>query len=220
MHDIINNYATLLGRVDRWFARCSEQHPEAIACRSGCSFCCRSLFDITILDAYFLKQGFARLQPAVQKAVLDKCRKRVALMQAQWPEFAHPYLLNYRPEEDWEALMPDADETPCVLIGEDGRCLLYEHRPMTCRLHGIPLLELTGEVMHDEWCTMNFVGEDPLQMTDLAAPFEGIFATEVALLVEFTGALLGRRLSEVDTFIPTALLIDFDDPERAGWLKG
>ena len=196
-----------------------ERYPEKIACKSGCSACCRSLFDITLLDAYHLKLGFDRLPAGTREMVLVKCRERLILMREQWPEFEHPYVLNHRPEEEWEPLMPEEDETPCVLLGEDGRCLVYDHRPMTCRLHGIPMIDSDGEVMHDDWCPMNFVDEDPLELPGLAAPFDAIIRQEVALVRDFTGALLGQRLSQIDTFIPTALMIDFDRFDWQGWIK-
>lgn len=218
MEEVVSKYRELLARVDEWFARSMQAHPEKIACQSGCSACCRSLFDITLLDAYFLKRGFDALPAAAREQVLRKVGDRLQLMREHWPEFDHPYLLNYRHEEEWELLMPDEDETPCVLLGGDGRCLVYDYRPMTCRLHGIPLIDLDGELMHDEWCTMNFTGEDPLELAGLEAPFDEMFRTEVALFREFTGRFLGERISELDTFIPTALLIDFDNFDWAEWL--
>jgi Fe-S-cluster containining protein len=215
----VARYKDLLSHLDAWFSRCMELYPEKIACQSGCSACCRSLFDITLLDAYHLKLGFDRLPAETREMVLVKCRERLSLMCEQWPEFDHPYVLNHRPEEEWEPLMPEEDETPCVLLGEDGRCLVYDHRPMTCRLHGIPMIDSDGEVMHDDWCTMNFVDEDPLELPGLAAPFDAIIRQEVALVRDFTGALLGKRLSQIDTFIPTALMIDFDGFDWQGWIK-
>ncbi|GFO63451.1 hypothetical protein GMPD_13700 [Geomonas paludis] len=206
----------MLAQVDDWFARCMTAHPEHIACQGGCSGCCRGTFDITLLDAYYLKRGFDALADEVKERVLVKCRQRLTLMRQQWPELDHPFVLNYRPEEDWELLMPDEDETPCVLLGEDGRCLVYQHRPMTCRLHGIPLVDTEGEVMHDEWCTMNFTAVDPLELPALTAPFDAIFTEEVALFRDFTQKLLGQRVSELDTFIPLALMIDFD---RFDWKR-
>ena len=219
MKQIVARYKDLLGHLDAWFSRCMELYPEKIACQSGCSACCRSLFDITLLDAYHLKLGFDQLPAGTREMVLVKCRERLSLMREQWPEFEHPYVLNHRPEEEWEPLMPEEDETPCVLLGEDGRCLVYDHRPMTCRLHGIPMIDSDGEVMHDDWCTMNFVDEDPLELPGLAAPFDAIIRQEVALVRDFTGALLGQRLSQIDTFIPTALMIDFDRFDWQGWIK-
>ncbi|HJV34274.1 YkgJ family cysteine cluster protein [Geomonas sp.] len=209
MEEILKEFKRLLSQVDEWFGRCLERYPEKIACRTGCSGCCRALFDITLLDAYYLRLGFDQLPAEIRQKVLVKVEARLAVMREHWPEFDQPFLLNYRPEEDWELLMPEEDETPCVLLGDDGRCLVYEHRPMTCRLHGIPLIDSSGEVMHEDWCTENFPGEDPLELPELQAPFEAMLRQEVELFRQFTQQLLGKRLSELDTFIPTALLIDF-----------
>ncbi|QWV95590.1 YkgJ family cysteine cluster protein [Geomonas oryzisoli] len=217
MQEILKRNRALLAQVDDWFARCMAAYPQHIACQGGCSGCCRGTFDITLLDAYFLKRGFDQLSDAVKEQVLVKCRERLTLMREQWPELDHPFVLNYRPEEDWELLMPDEDETPCVLLGDDGRCLVYEYRPMTCRLHGIPLVDAEGEVMHDEWCTMNFTSVDPLVLPALTAPFDAIFTEEVALFRDFTQKLLGQRVSELDTFIPLALMIDFDGFDWRRW---
>lgn len=220
MEEILTKWRILLGKVDAWFSRSMELYPESIACKSGCSACCRSIFDITLLDAYYLKLGFDQLPEPTRERVLAKCRERLALLRETWPEFDHPYLLNYRDEEEWDELMPDEDETPCVLLGDDGRCLVYHYRPMTCRLHGIPLIDTGGEVMHDEWCTLNFTDADPLQMDGLRAPFDAMLREEVALFREFTTELLGKRVSELDTFIPTALLIDFENGDTfKDWIK-
>jgi len=219
MEKILTRYKDLLGQVDRWFAQSMELFPEKISCQSGCSACCRSLFDITLLDAYYLKLGFDALALEVRARVQRKCGERLFLMRQQWPEFEHPFVLNYRPEEQWEPLMPEEDETPCVLVGEDGRCLVYENRPMTCRLHGIPLIDTGGELMHDDWCTMNFVDADPVELEGLRAPFDTIFRQEVSLFRDFTGELLKQRMNELDTFIPTALLIEFENFDWQGWLR-
>lgn len=218
MENTIEQYRDLLSQIDAWFSRCMERYPELISCQSGCSSCCRSLFDITMLDAYVLKLGFDALPAATREKVLAKCAARLKLMREQWPEFQHPFVLNYRSEDEWNALMPEEDETPCVLLGEDGRCLVYANRPMTCRLHGIPLLDTDGEVMHDEWCTMNFVDRDPLELDGLRAPFDAMIRQEVALVRNFTQHLVGKRISQLDTFIPTALLIDFASFDWQNWL--
>lgn len=219
MDRVVSQYASLLSQIDGWFARCVELYPDRIACASGCSSCCRSLFDITLLDAFHLKLGFERLPISVQTTVLERCRLRLASMRELWPELQHPYLLNHRPDREWEALMPEADETPCVLLDQNGRCLVYGHRPMTCRLHGIPLVDLSGEVMHDEWCSMNFTGVDPLQLEGLRAPFDAIFRNEVALFRTFAERLVGQRVGELDTFIPLALLIDFKAFDWKQWFE-
>ncbi len=218
MQTILAAYGDLLAEVDRWFAGCLERHPAEIACTSGCSACCCSLFDITLLDAWNLKSGFDRLPEPVRDKVRSKAVDRLTEIRGLWPEFAAPYLLNLRPEEEWNGVMSDEDETPCPLLADDGRCLVYDVRPMTCRLHGLPLIDVSGEVMHDEWCTMNLTGcGDPLELKSLAGEFDRMLRDEVRLGRSFSQQLLGEVVHELDTFIPTAVLIDFAGFDWKGW---
>jgi Fe-S-cluster containining protein len=217
MYDILSCYGSLLQEVDEWFGRASSSSGTAVSCRTGCSACCRGLFDITLLDACYLKSGYNKLDISTQKTVLARARDRLSSLQAFWPEFAAPYILNCRPEEEWEDLMPEEDETPCVLLGADGKCKVYDHRPMTCRLNGIPLIDISGEIFFDEWCTLNFIGKDPLSEESLRWSFRSHFRTELDLFHLFTEQMLGRPVNELDTFIPTALLIDFESFDWRGW---
>jgi Fe-S-cluster containining protein len=219
MEEILKKYGLLLAEVDGWFARCMEAFSAEIACRSGCSECCRGLFDITLLDACYLKYGFDRLDAQVKTAVRTKVIARLQELQRLWPDFREPYTLNYRPEEEWEALMPEDDETPCPLVDNDGRCILYNFRPMTCRLNGIPLVDISGEVFFEEWCTLNFTGRDPLAVKELRGGFLRIFADELLLFQQLTATLCNQQLNELDTFIPTALLIDFAGFDWPAWLQ-
>jgi len=216
---ILTQYKTVLEQIDVWFSAAIDRFPHEIRCADGCSGCCRSLFDITLLDATMLRQGVALLPPEVRQQVLAKADKRLEQLQAIWPDLSSPFMLNDHPEDTWEELMPDEDETPCVLLDSKGRCMVYAYRPMTCRLHGLPLVDINGEVMHDEWCTENFTAMDPLGRTELSAPFSDIFSREVSLGREFTRALLGEVVYELDTLIPLALLVDYSTFDWKHWWR-
>ncbi|MFZ3208869.1 MAG: YkgJ family cysteine cluster protein [Geobacteraceae bacterium] len=206
---ILEQYGALLTEVDAWFNHCIEANPDAITCGVCCSGCCRGLFDITLLDACYLKSGFDRLDAAIKIAILAKANERLASLKAAWPEYGAPYILNHRPDEEWGELMPEDDETPCVLLGDDGACLVYDHRPMTCRLHGVPLIDLSGEIMDEACCSLNFAGVDPFAMDGLRWEFLRLFRGELLLFRSFTEQMMGMRVSELDTLIPSALLVDF-----------
>lgn len=206
--DLLQGYGALLREVDQWFASCMNLHGDLIACRSGCSACCRGIFDITLLDALYLKQGLDRLPPAGLARVASDSRARLASLSLLTPLFAEPWILNTIPEQDWDEIMPEDDETPCVLLGGDGTCLAYGHRPMTCRLNGIPLIDTGGEELFDDWCTLNFTGCDPRGMEGLRHPFNELFAQELLLFRELTRRLLGKPVSELDTIIPAAVFMD------------
>lgn len=208
MRDILERYGSLLREVDSWFAGCLQRHGSRIACMRGCSSCCRGLFDITFLDALYLRSGFDLLPADVQLEVRRKARTRLDLLAGRWPSFTAPWILNRIPETEWDEIMPEDDDTPCPLLSGEGVCLVYDHRPMTCRLNGIPLIDTSGEELFDDWCTLNFTGCDPVQFADIRHPFNDLFAQELLLFREMTRRLLGEAISELDTIIPAAVFID------------
>jgi len=214
MQSLLNEYLKLLEEIDAWFTGCAATlGPPLIQCREGCSACCRGLFDITLLDARLLQEGLSRLPRAVQDQVRQRAGQQLAELQQRWPGFEAPFYLNQFPDAEWTE-MPEDDMTPCALLGADGRCLVYRFRPQTCRLHGLPNIDLSGESFSNDWCTLNFVGRNPLPLQELRWGFRTAFEAELALFHRFTGRLLGEQLNEWDTFIPTALLIDFARFER------
>jgi len=201
---ILKEYQLLLSEIDNWFAHCQTDFPD--------------VFDITVLDAALLNIGFSGLPEQVMVRVRIKAEDSLRAIQTNWPEFKHPFILNYRPEEDRETLMATDNETSCALLDAQGRCLLYNYRPMTCRLHGLPLIDLSGEIMEIDWCTKNFTDSDPLQLKSLRGEFNRLLQKEADLGRYFYEELLGRAISELDTFIPTALLIDYKEFDWRKWL--
>ncbi len=207
---LISAYRDLLGEIDTWFETCLQAAPPGLfACRKGCSACCRGLFDITLLDAFLLRVGFAQLPAATREQVLARCQPRLEELQQRWPQLQPPYLLNDLPDDSWTE-MPEEDETPCPLLGDDGLCLVYAFRPMTCRLHGLPNIDLSGEDFSTDLCTLHSGDPHALPDSVLRWRFREAFTREFALLRAFTLQLTGEPTSEADTFIPLALLADYD----------
>ena len=205
---LLDRYGILLGEVDAWFGRCLDTFPDLITCRNGCSECCRGLFDITLLDACYLRRGFDALPEQQRIPLLKAASRRLSQLSSINAAFVDPWLLNGIPEEEWDELMPEEDESPCLLLSESGGCMIYHHRPMTCRLNGIPLIDVSGEDLFDEWCTLNFTGEDPRLLTDVRFGFTELFARELHLFQELLYLLTGTIRNEVDLFIPAAIVMD------------
>ena len=213
--EIEREYRRLLGDVDAWFNRCLEAGDTAFSCCGGCSACCRGLFDITLLDAFLVKNAFNSLTPTTREEVLRKCHPRLAELQQRWPGLRHPYLLNGLPEQEWSE-MPEDDETPCPLLDAEGSCLVYASRPLTCRLHGLPNIDCSGEDFEGTTCTLHKGSPFELPEDILKWRFREAFAEEVSIFRTFTKQLTGTDFSELDTFIPLALLADYD---KANWDK-
>lgn len=218
MNELLQRYHALLGTLDLWFATKQAQLPNAIVCGDGCSGCCRGLFDISLLDARLLRVGFDQLPAVIRAAVVAKAEARRAELQERWPDFTSPYLLNHMDDDVWTE-MPEDDLTPCLLLDPAGRCLVYEYRPMTCRLHGLPQIDVSGEIFLGEWCSRNFIGMNPLALDELRHDFQQLFTAEFTLLRAFAKELCGLDRAELDTFIPLAVLIDFDGFDWKGWAE-
>ncbi len=214
MHPLLAAYLRLLETVDCWFSGCLGKAGAHIRCGEGCSECCRGLFDITLLDALLLQTGVRTLPPAEAAEVRRRAQALLPLLTGRWPGFSPPYLLNDRPDADWKILIPPDDVTPCVFLDDAGRCRVYAFRPLTCRLHGLPLVDCSGEVFDEEWCSRNFVGIDPLGMKELRGEFRRLFGEEVRLLRRLALQLTGRPPAELDTLIPCAVLVEPGDYEN------
>lgn len=204
----LNSYRRLLCEVDNWFKACLRAGSSALACRVGCSGCCRGLFDITLMDAWLIKSAFADLAVDVQKQVLQRCQTRLDELRQHWPDLHNPYLLNSFPQEQWSS-MPENDQTPCPLLADNGDCLVYRSRPLICRLHGLPNIDVSGEDFDGTVCSLH--PGDPMTLPEqvLRWHFREVFTQEVDLFRAFTATLTGISHNELDTFIPLALLADY-----------
>jgi Fe-S-cluster containining protein len=209
MHKLLQQYKTLLESVDSWFHQTQRQFPQAIVCRSGCCGCCRGFFDITLLDAALVSLGFHQLTLDQKNIIHGKALDRLIDLQTRWPGFTAPYMLNGMPESAWTE-MPDDDDTPCPFLGDNGLCLIYAFRPMTCRLHGIPNIDFSGESFSDDYCSLNFHGMNPLSLSRIRSGFRQTFLRELDLFQAYTKELTGRSISELDTMLPLVPLIEFD----------
>nr|WP_320048484.1 YkgJ family cysteine cluster protein [uncultured Desulfuromonas sp.] len=212
LFQLLDSYQSLLAQVDQWFDDAASSLGPSLGCHIGCSDCCRGLFDITLPDALLLQMGFSTLETSRREQVLERCRARLKQLQQQWPELAAPYLLNHLQQRPWQT-MPEHDATPCPLLNDQGECLVYAWRPLTCRLHGLPHVDVDGDVFSDGCCPYNEEAVCQSVGGVQRGPFRDFFTQEAQLIRQVNQALVGRDVCELDTFIPLALLIDFSDPQ-------
>jgi len=130
LREIMAELDELRARADASFARVAAEHPQAVACRPGCDDCCHALFDLSPAEALSLALGFLELPRQARREILRRGEKAAQLFDQ-----AMAAALAQTGEERLRVL--SAARAPCPLL-DQGRCLLYERRPLTCRLYGIP----------------------------------------------------------------------------------
>jgi Fe-S-cluster containining protein len=116
--------ACFLERLQPLYAAMDAAYDHAAATYgfvcSGCDeSCCRTRFHHhTLIEYLYLREGFSRMPVEQQREI----RERAAAVARQHVE----------------NLTRGADSKPMCPLNATGRCELYAHRPMICRLHGIP----------------------------------------------------------------------------------
>jgi len=128
----------LFKTAEQWFDRGRAAVLEAIPCRRGCTRCCIGPFAITILDQQEVQQGLADLPAHRRDEIEARASTQIAQIEQTSPQLATSPYLDHWPSSDVDALVTAFADLPCPALGEDGSCLVYAHRPLTCRMMGLP----------------------------------------------------------------------------------
>lgn len=130
-------YEALVSMVDQVFDRVKKEFPKEVFCREKCSDCCYAIFDLTLIEALYLNhkfnENFSGKEKADLIAIADKTDRTLVKMKRD----------AYRKVKDGADQLEivgkmSQERVRCPLLGENNLCLMYEHRPITCRVYGIP----------------------------------------------------------------------------------
>lgn len=132
-------YEQLVAAADAMFEKVKTQHPDCVRCEVTCSDCCHALFDLTLIEALYINHQFQQKFKDREKekaALLEKASKADRLVY-KIKKNAYRQLQEGKPEAE---IIADVgkERIRCPLLNEEEKCDLYEFRPITCRLYGIP----------------------------------------------------------------------------------
>lgn len=130
-------YEALVAEVDKVFTRVAEAHPECIKCQPGCSDCCHAMFDLTLVEALYLNHKFNEaFQGQERSEMLDHCGEADREAYRIKREAFRRSNEGAKASEIMEIIAKA--RVRCPLLDDEDRCALYDHRPVTCRLYGVP----------------------------------------------------------------------------------
>jgi uncharacterized protein len=125
----------LFAKVDAFFAGASARHGEKMACRTGCSDCCRRRFSVTSIEADAIREALAALPEADRAALAERARAgdpgvcpaldgegRCAVYAAR-PLICRTHGLPIRFAPASERALPVIDACPKNFVGEDLRAV-------------------------------------------------------------------------------------------------
>ena len=202
-------YEALLKLADDTFDKIKAEFPECVTCKITCSDCCHALFDLSLIEALYINHHFNRrfegeARDARLRVANEIDRKIYKLKRDAYKELEAG-------NDETEILTRMAEHrVRCPLLNDDESCELYEYRPITCRIYGIPTS--IGDKSHtcgitgfEEGKSYPTVKIDVLQkkLYDLSAEFvasirsrytrmaEMLVPVSMALLTEYNAEYLG-----------------------------
>lgn len=121
---MLRQYEIFLSFFDKKLAKYFELYARAIKCKKGCSFCCKNGdYPLSYLEMCYLMKGFAKLEKNSHDIVRENIKAILESKTLQNADKSHtcPFLVN-------------------------NECVVYNYRPLTCRIHGLAYLRTDGVV--------------------------------------------------------------------------
>jgi len=199
-------YEEVLAMADKVFDRVKSENPECVKCKTKCSDCCNALFDLYLIEALYINDKFNKKFKDVERGRLIE-KSNIADRTI--------YKLKRKAYKEYEAGKKDENEilskmakerVRCPLLNDNDMCDLYEHRPITCRLYGIPIS--IGGVSHT--CGLSAFAEGKQYPT---VNLEKIHNKLYEISAELVKQIKSRHVKLADVIVPLsmALLTIYDE---------
>lgn len=187
--------AAFASMCDGWL---SGDASQAVACQSGCSHCCHQPVSVTPVEAFTIVDHLRKTRTPEQ---LGELTQRLSARREQTQGLSRTE--QYSPE------------FPCVFL-EDGKCSIYEVRPLVCRGMNSLDAEACRERMYDAAARERFLREGGGLC--YLEPIEGAHAMTAGLQLGLTDVYgLDMRV----TALSDAVRLVLSDPTLPGrWIRG
>lgn len=138
--------------TDRTVKEIQRRYKKEFLCKKGCTHCCYAVFDVSLIEALYLRSHFESLDRKQRRTILVRAKKAI---------------------KSWDQLILTGTDISvarirCPLLTDKGECACYAARPINCRTYGIPTVignkghvcGFSGFVKGEKYITLNL---EPLQ---------------------------------------------------------
>lgn len=133
--DLFQEYEDLAAKADQAFLKVQKEYGSCIKCDVHCADCCHSVFGLFLIESVYLNYHFN---------MLDRRRRREAVARGDKSDRdlleVEKKLQLYNHDPQMKALAMAKERIRCPLLDDSRKCVLYAHRPVTCRVYGIPTI--------------------------------------------------------------------------------
>lgn len=138
LETVFGKYERFVAQIDEVFEQVRQKHPDCVKCKLACADCCHALFDLALIEALYINRHFLENAVEEKKIEIIDVANRTDRKIYQLKRKAFKAVESGEKSEEDVLLEMSVERVRCPLLNTDERCELYEYRPVTCRLYGIP----------------------------------------------------------------------------------
>jgi Fe-S-cluster containining protein len=198
-------YEALVQLMDSVFDRVKKEYPKEVFCREKCSDCCYAIFDLTLIEALYIKDKFLKTFSGKVKNDLTEIADKTDRALVKLKRDAFKQVKNGADQLEIVGQMSQ-ERVRCPLLGENNLCVMYEHRPITCRIYGIPTS--TAGVSHICGRT-NFVQGEPYPTLNMDKIYSRLQLLSAELIKDINSENI--KMHEMLVPVSMALITDFNE---------
>jgi Fe-S-cluster containining protein len=131
--DLFGKYLQEVRKADYLFKTIQEKYPDSVRCRIRCCDCCHAVFGVFPIEAAYIFRHFSRMDRKTRRDVLRIAEKSEAEILK-----AKDTLKVFEDKPHMKVYGLGKQRVRCPFLSEREECILYENRPIICRIYGVP----------------------------------------------------------------------------------
>lgn len=171
----IKLYKDFILKVDNLTGELYSLYINNINCSVGCCDCCNNIFNVSIIEGYFIEKAFNNLSSDQKELVIINVK-------------------NVKDKLDVDPNKKGSIKCPLLI---DSKCIIYKDRPIVCRVFGYPMTDENSKQIAT--CGKNFISLRDNETT-LKTISSKTLSLQSVMLSQYLLKELGKEIPE--NYIP------------------
>ncbi len=151
IEELFSRYLNEVRKADVLFKTIAEKYPLSVKCRIHCCDCCHAIFGVFPIEAAYIHHHLNKLDRKIRRDVQRRAEKSEVEMLKAADKLKEAFDDNPK----MQAYGLGKQRVKCPLLNEKEECVLYENRPVICRIYGVPFSLKHGDKEHSYACGLS-----------------------------------------------------------------
>lgn len=201
IEDFFSKYENIARKADFLFKTIQEKYPLSVTCHIRCCDCCYAIFGVFPVEAAYLNYHFNRLERKIKRDVLRRAEKADDEMLKVKDRMR---VFDDKPQMKVFGL--GKQRVRCPFLTDKKECVLYEKRPIICRIYGVPYSLKDGEKENSYVCSIsNFQEKVEYPTVKLDKLYNELVKLSKELLTE--GGTPIAKLNKANLMLPVSIVL-------------